>query len=93
MDSQEELLLKLGTFLQLPRSEQVRMTKEILENQETIQRLETRIKWVRRELEKIDTTERSSNLQWLLQHLTTLQTGEFEKDFQLTSSTGGSSNE
>lgn len=36
MDTQDELLFKLGTFLQLPKSEQVRMTKEILENQELI---------------------------------------------------------
>jgi len=37
-------------------------------DRQIVKRLEERIEWVRKELEKTTTIEQSSNFQWLLQH-------------------------
>ena len=38
--------------------------------------LESRIQWVRKQLESKITIEESTNFQWLLQHLISIQDGE-----------------
>lgn len=43
--------------------------------------LTARIKWVREELDKTITTEQSTNFQWLLQHLISINEGKFIEDF------------
>lgn len=54
---------------------------KILENQEIVKRINQRIEWIRKQLKGDMNKERSSDFQWLLQHVITLETGEFKDKF------------
>jgi len=68
-------------YMYLDNYNPLEMIDQILKNQEIVKRVNQRIEWVRKQLEHDLTKERSSDFQWLLQHVITLETGEFEGKF------------